>query len=75
MNLENIPKQEKRKIDTEYLKHLAIYLSGFKDGKGDLQPLGTIVLDELWNAIKYLDGDRRFTAERDELVPLPSNNK
>jgi hypothetical protein len=53
------------KIDTGSLKSLAIYLSGLKDGKGNLLPLGTIVLDDLWNAISYLDGDVRFTAKRD----------
>ena len=49
---------ERVKIDTN--------LSGLKDGKGDLLPLGTIVLDDLWNAIRYLDGDVRFTAKRDD---------
>ena len=57
--------QEKIKVSTESLKSLAIYLSGLKDGKGNLLPLGTIVLDDLWNAISYLDGDVRFTAKRD----------
>jgi hypothetical protein len=57
--------QEKVKIDTRSLKSLAIYLSGLKDGKGNLLPLGTIVLDDLWNAISYLDGDKRFLAKRD----------
>ena len=58
--------QKKVKVSTESLKSLAIYLSGLKDGKGNLLPLGTIVLDDLWNAISYLDGDVRFTAKRDE---------
>ena len=58
--------QEKVKVSTESLKSLAIYLSGLKDGKGNLLPLGTIVLDDLWNTISYLDGDVRFTAKRDE---------
>ena len=58
--------QEKVKVDTESLKSLAIYLSGLKDGKGNLLPLGTIVLDDLWNAISYLDGDVNFTAKRDD---------
>ena len=43
--------QEKIKVSTESLKSLAIYLSGFKDGKGNILPLGTIVLDDLCNAI------------------------
>lgn len=58
--------QEKVRISTDSLKSLAIYLSGLKDGKGNLLPLGTIVLEDLWNAIHYLDGDVRFIAKRDE---------
>ena len=57
--------QEKTEINTQSLKDLAIYLSGIKDGKGNLLPLGTIVLDDLWDAIKYIEGDNRFTSKRD----------
>lgn len=60
------PVQEKHVVDTKALTELAIYLSGVKDGKGNLLPLGTIHLDELWNAVRYLQGDSRFTAERDK---------
>jgi hypothetical protein len=59
------PVQERVMINTQSLKDLAIYLSGVKDGKGNLLPLGTIVLDDLWNAIKYLRGDVRFISERE----------
>ena len=59
-------KQEKIEISTQSLRELAIYLSGIKDGKGNLLPLGTIVLEDLWNTIIYLDGDNRFTAKRDK---------
>lgn len=63
---DNRPMQEKIIVGTDSLKDLAIYLSGVKDGKGNLLPLGTIVLDDLWNAIKYLQGDVRYTCpERD----------
>ena len=58
-------KQEKTEISTQSLKDLAIYLSGVKDGKGNLLPLGTIVLEDLWDVIKYIEGDKRFTAKRD----------
>ena len=59
-------KQEKIEISTQSLRDLAIYLSGIKDGKGNLLPLGTIVLDDLWDAIKYIEGDNRFSAKRDK---------
>jgi len=59
------PEQEKIKIGTDSLKDLAIYLSGMKDGRGNLSPLGTIVLEDLWNTIKYLQGDIGFYSERD----------
>ena len=58
--------QDKKMVGTSSLKDLAIYLSGVRDGKGNLLPLGTIVIEDLWNAIKYLQGDVRYTAERDE---------
>lgn len=57
--------QEIKTISTKCLADLALYLSGLKDGKGNLLPLGTIVLDELWATIKYLQGDVRYNAERD----------
>jgi len=63
--MEEQAKQEKQEISTQSLKDLAIYLSGVKDGKGNLLPLGTIVLEDLWDAIKYIEGDTRFTAKRD----------
>ena len=59
------PVQEKKMINTKSLSDLAIYLSGVKDGKGNLLPLGTIVLEDLWDAVKYLQGDARFISERD----------
>ena len=65
---EELTEPRKEKIDTRSLRDLAIYLSGLKDGKGDLYPLGLCKLGNLWDAIKYLEGDTRFTAERDEMV-------
>jgi len=59
------PVQGRKMINTQSLKDLAIYLSGVKDGKGNLLPLGTIVLEDLWDAVKYLQGDARFISERD----------
>ncbi len=60
------PVQDKKMISTQSLRDIAIYLSGIKDGKGNLSPLGTIVLDDLFDAIRYLQGDVRFIAERDK---------
>ena len=56
---------EKELINTNSLNEIAIYLSGVKDGKGNLLPLGTIVLEDLWRTIKYLEGDMRYKANRD----------
>ena len=67
MNMEDEkPGQEKIIVGTDSLKSLAIYLSGVKDGKGNLSPLGTIVLEDLWNAIAYLQGDVRYTCPERE---------
>lgn len=57
--------QKKVLVNTKSLSDIAIYLSGVKDGKGNLLPLGTVVLEDLWNAIAYLRGDVRFEADRD----------
>ena len=67
-NTNEVLKQSRVKINTQSLVNLAIYLAGFKDGKGNLLPLGTIDLDELWAAISYLRGDVRYAAERDESI-------
>jgi hypothetical protein len=61
----NEAKQEVKNINIQSLKDLVIYLSGVKDGKGNLLPLGTIVLDDLWDTINYLEGDVRYKAKRD----------
>lgn len=58
--------EEREMINTKSLCDLALYLSGLKDGKGNLLPLGTNVLDELWNTVSYLRGDVRYIAERDK---------
>ena len=60
----NEVKQEVKNINIESLKDLAIYLSGLKDGKGNLLPLGVIVLDDLWKTISYLEGDFRYKSKR-----------
>lgn len=57
--------QEKVLINTKSLCDIAIYLSGVKDGKGNLLPLGNIVLEDLWATVKYLQGDVRYKAEKD----------
>lgn len=60
------PSQEVVMINTKSLSDLFIYLSGVRDGRGgNLHPLGTIVIDDLQDAIMYLRGDNRFKAERD----------
>lgn len=60
------PMHDPKIISTDYLVRLAIYLEGIKQGKGNLNPLGNVTIDELWAAIKYLQGDVRYKAERDE---------
>jgi hypothetical protein len=37
---------------SEALKEIALYLEGLKAGKGDLLPLGTLHLSELWKVVK-----------------------
>lgn len=60
--------QEIQTINTDDLKLLAVYLEGIKQGKGNLLPLGTIVLETLWNTIAYLQGSPLYKSYRDEKV-------
>ena len=58
--------QEKEIVSTKSLSELAIYLEGVKQGKGNLLPLGTEHLEQLWKTIKYLRGDVRYTCPERE---------
>ena len=73
-NKKNIKEPSKIIIDTDSLKDLAICLSGLKDGKGNLLPLGTIVLDNLWNTIAYIRGDVRYTCPKKDDKKLSKPN-
>jgi hypothetical protein len=68
MILETKAQEQKLVVNTRALIEIAIYLSGVRDGKGNLFPLGTIVLEDLWAAIKYLQGDVRYSSERDNII-------
>lgn len=50
-----IPNKEKPRVQS--LKNIAIFLEGYKRGKGDVLPLGTKDLNELWSAIKYIQNE------------------
>ena len=64
--MKNEPNSERTQISVKELKELAIYLSGIQAGKGNLLPLGTVHLDNLWNTIGYLNGDVRFYCEESQ---------
>lgn len=59
------PQQGKTILNIQSLKDVTLYLSGIKDGKGNLLPMGTIVLEDLHAIIAYLQGDVRYISERD----------
>jgi hypothetical protein len=47
------------RVSIEGLRELAIYLEGIKQGRGgSLEPLGTIAIDNLWEAIRELQQSR-----------------
>ena len=48
------PSQDPVMIDLTSLSKIAIFLEGYKLGKGNIQPMGTYDLEQLWNAIKLL---------------------
>lgn len=43
------------RITISSLERIALFLEGMKAGKGDLLPLGTEDLEQLWTAMKYLE--------------------
>ena len=48
-------------VEVSSLKNIAIFLEGVKQGRGgNLLPLGNNDLEQLWNAIAFLQGDERF---------------
>ena len=54
-------KISKKNVEVDSLKKVAIFLEGVRQGRGgNIQPLGTNDLDQLWNAIAFLQGDERF---------------
>ena len=51
----------KKNVEVRSLKNIAIFLEGVKQGRGgNLLPLGNNDLEQLWNAIAFLQGDERF---------------
>lgn len=51
----------KKNVEVSSLKSIAIFLEGVKQGRGgNLLPLGNNDLEQLWNAIAFLQGDERF---------------
>ena len=56
---------EKKVIEIESLSRIAMFLEGMKLGRGgNIRPLGTNDLDQLWNTVKYLQGDKRYTLNK-----------
>lgn len=52
---------QKTNVDVSSLQKIGIFLEGVKQGRGgNIQPLGTNDLEQLWNAIRFLQGDDRF---------------
>ena len=52
------PKQrEKTKPDTSYLREIAVFMIGYKTGKGDLNGIGLAEhhLTVLWDAISFIN--------------------
>ena len=53
MNEVNEKKAFRQEPDVfEHLKEIAIYLEGIKQGKGNIQPLGFIHIESLWDVYK-----------------------
>jgi len=60
----NIEKSLQTNVEVESLKRIALFLEGMKTGRGgNIQPLGTNDLEQLWNAISFLQGDVRYKCQ------------
>lgn len=53
--LDNYFTEKPINIDAKSLRNIAMFLEGIKQGKGNIIPLGTNDLDELWKAIEYFN--------------------
>lgn len=58
LNFEDLEDASEKKINVSSLRDIALFLEGIKHGKGNLLPLGTIVLDDLWEAIEWLNKNK-----------------
>lgn len=61
--------------DAKYLRSIAIWLEGYKEGKGNIDPLGEESLRALWRSVYYMQTESktsRMTNEKlyDHLVQL-----
>ncbi len=62
--------QERANLDS--VRRIAIYLEGIKVGRGgSFEPLGTIVIDELWKVIAELEEFRKEL----RVLPFASENQ
>jgi hypothetical protein len=61
MKMEQKTEISRQQVEVSSLKTIAIYLEGVKQGRGgNLLPIGNNDLEQLWNAISFLQGDERF---------------
>ena len=52
-------------VGTESLVRIATFLEGMKVGRGgNILPMGTDDITQLWNVISYLKGDVRYTCPK-----------
>jgi len=55
----------KQNVEVGSLKTIAMFLEGMKAGRGgNISPLGNYDLEQLWNAISFLQGDVRFECKK-----------
>jgi len=56
--------QERVRIEIWPIKIAALFLEGIKIGRGgDILPFGTIAIDELWDLMNYLKGNKATYVE------------
>lgn len=61
------PAQDTVNVELESFYHILIWLEGYKIGKGgNIGPLGTASLDNLWNAWRFLKGHYGYECQEFE---------
>lgn len=68
--------QEVEYIDSDSLKTIGLVLEGMKLGRGgNIHPMGTYDLEQVWKILKFLRGDARYRLKGYQLNEYEADDK